>query len=46
MAIIVYLNYDFTISSPDTDHLALTLFLYVLTKWVEMWEEDTVGGGI
>lgn len=44
IALVSYMNYGFTVSSPETDHLALGLALYILIKWVEIWEENTGGG--
>lgn len=44
IAMISYMNYSFTISSPESDHLALGLALYVLIKWIDLWEENVQEG--
>ncbi len=39
IVMIAYFNYSFPISSPETDHFALGLVIYILIKWTELWEE-------
>lgn len=39
IVMIAYFNYSFPISSPETDHFALGLVIYIFIKWTELWEE-------
>ena len=39
IVMIAYFNYSLVISSPETDHFALGLVIYIFIKWTELWEE-------
>lgn len=39
IVMVAYFNYSVLVSSPETDHLALGLVIYIFIKWTELWEE-------
>ena len=39
VAIIIYCNYNPTVSSPGTDFMPMSIMLYILSKWMELTEE-------
>lgn len=39
-SIIIFCNYNPTISSPGTDFMPMSVMLYIFSKWIELSEED------